>query len=254
MEINTPQRARASLLFSDAIRHVLDPDNQDVSFSFVDTSLAKVIAFSTNYQWHLNYWACNLDKGMQQRLIPGVKTWQSYDYAHTAILKKFLPDRKTKIDICTRHGDCYEIMSLSCNYDIDFNNICRLFSLKPRLSAVASSLYHKRQDELALPLRDAVSANRYTAQPRDTFQLKKWQFGHLVFTDLEIDTLRQLLMCRSVKEIAYAHHCSVKVERHRIDNIKQKAGCQYHPNSALFDILNQHGVIQACLANCIIYR
>ncbi|MCU5775162.1 hypothetical protein N5923_23105 [Erwiniaceae bacterium BAC15a-03b] len=255
MEIHTLQQASASSKFRNIVSNSVDLSYYDISFSIIDTDSLSVVAVTSNYEWHLCYWGHDLDKGLNQRLITGVKTWRNYDINHANIFAKFFPERKTKIDICTRHGACYEIMSVSSGNELEFAQVVSLLRLKPAISAVAKNLCRKKQDELSLPLRahkvESV-AGKVTDFSRSNPDI--WQFGHLTFTSLEMDTIRLLLMCRSMKEIAWLHQCSVKTEHNRLNNIKMKAGCPHHPNSSLFDILNRNGVTQACLETFTISR
>ncbi|MBP2170667.1 DNA-binding CsgD family transcriptional regulator [Erwinia toletana] len=255
MDIHTCQQASASRSFSNAVSSNLDLSYYDISFSVIDTQSLRVVAVTSNYEWHLCYWGYDLDKELNQRLITGVRTWNNYDLSHATVFAKCLPERNTKIDICTRHGACFEIMSVSSSNEMEFTQIISLMRLKPAISAMARNLCRKKQDELSLPLRSRETGRvveKVAAISLINHDI--WQFGHLTFTRLEMDSIRQLLMCRSMKEIAWAHQCSVKTEHNRLNNIKMKAGCPHHPNSSLFDILNRNGVTQACLENFTISR
>ena len=215
------------------------------------------MSVTTNYQWHLNYWANDLDKHLSQRLTPGIMSWNRYDPVHQSIFKENMPSRKTKIDICTRHSDLFELMSVSTDTVLEFMDVGNLLTIKPKLSTLVRRTFHKHGTELALPLRCEMSfvPDKVKEAAKDTLEsIGTWQFGELILTDLEMDTIRQLLMCRSIKEIANKHNCNEKVERKRLDNIKRKMDSEGHPISYLFDRLKENGIVQTCLDSFIMYQ
>ncbi|MEI8631729.1 hypothetical protein P4S72_05725 [Vibrio sp. PP-XX7] len=62
-----------------------------------------------------------------------------------------------------------------------------------------------------------------------------------------MSTIRHLLSLKTIKEIAWIHHCGEAAEKKRLETIKYKFGCENVSRSALFEMLKQHGVIDACL-------
>lgn len=257
MNIDSVRQQKSSKKFREMAALSFDLDKSDISFSCIDTSQKCVMSVTTNYQWHLNYWANDLDKHLSQRLIPGIKSWNRYDPFHQSIFRENMPSRRTKIDICTRHSDLFELMSVSTDTGIEFMDVGSLLTIKPKLSTIVRRTFKKHGDELALPLRSEISLERTCdiLPGVDHFQsVATWQYGEITLTDLEMDTVRQLLMCRSIKEIANKHNCNEKVERKRLENIKRKMDSEGHPVSYLFDRLKDNGIVQTCLDSFIMYQ
>ncbi|MFN1149590.1 hypothetical protein [Serratia liquefaciens] len=257
MNVDSIRQQKSSKKFREMAALSFDLDQADISFSCIDTSLNRVMSVTTNYQWHLNYWGHDLDKQLAQRLVPGIVSWNRYDPLHQSILKENMPSRKTKIDICTRHSNIFELMSVSTDVNLEFMDVGSLLKIKPKISTIVGHTFKKHGTELSLPLRSDMNLGpaSFTSPSESPFQsTSTWQFGDLTLTELEMDTVRQLLMCRSIKEIANKHNCNEKVERKRLDNIKRKMDSEGHPVSYLFDKLKENGVVQTCLESFIMYQ
>ncbi|MER5130249.1 hypothetical protein [Serratia marcescens] len=257
MHIDSIRQENASKTFRALTGGFLDLDKSDISLSYVDLTQKHIIAVTTNYEWHLNYWENNLDTQITQRLLPGIINWSKYDSMHQLTFKKFMPKRACKIDICTKHNTLYELLSVSTDRELDFHEVRMLFMAKPKISATARHVIRKQNiNKLTLPLRCTLLPPHHNPSsiyaPKS--EIKTCQFGNISITDLEMSTIRQLFSYRSIKEIARTHNCSEKVERKRVSNIKRKMNCEHFPLSFLFDRLNENGVIQSCLDSYIIYQ
>lgn len=258
MDIHSPTQEKLSKHFKEQIHFSLGLSHFEVSFSLIDSMQKTILAASTDYQWHLGYWDANLDKKLSQRLVPGIATWDDYGRQHIDVLREYKSPDSSKVDICTQHDNLFELLSITLPAKANFRQISQLFSIKPAVSALASKIFKQHSHEVLLPFRGqtklASPVSFLDKENRGLQHANTYQFGDLRLTTLEMDTIRLLLMHRSIKEIANLHKCHEKVERKRLNNIKRKTGGEFYPMSYLFDQLQKHGVIQACLNSYIIFR
>ncbi|BEO64188.1 hypothetical protein SMQE30_46110 [Serratia marcescens] len=154
MHIDSIRQENVSKAFRTLTAGVFDLDKSDISLSYVDLTQKHIIAVTTNYEWHLNYWENNLDTQITQRLLPGIINWNKYDSTHQCTFKKFMPKRVCKIDICTKHNALYELLSVSADRELDLHEISMLLIEKPKISATARQVIRKQNiNKLTLPLR-----------------------------------------------------------------------------------------------------
>ena len=106
-------------------------------------------------------------------------------------------------------------------------------------------------DNIALPLRARIDSPLAHQTAGRDIHYKKFKFGDISLSELELETIRYLLELKSIKEIAWLHCCSETAEKNRIIRIKEKIGCANMPLSRVFTTLKKYGIIAACLGTYI---
>lgn len=252
-EIDTSLRFKAANSFKGQLLNNSYLSNFDISFSCINNGTSEVLTLSTDYEWHLEYWESGLDLKLAQRMHKGVHSWSSYDEKHLSTLKQYVPERMTKIDICTEHNSKFELLSFSSCREISLAEINYFIEVKPAISLLARKIWKSHDNKTALPLRcQPVNADFLIQKKAKCYQSKEfYQFGDIILTNREMKTIELLIRMRGVKEIANFHNCSGDVEKKRIANIKRKLNCEGLPLSSLFDALEKNGVIFTCMAHYI---
>ncbi|WP_145517402.1 hypothetical protein [Yersinia mollaretii] len=229
----------------------------DINYSVIDLDKRVIFTLPSNYEWHLIYWHDDLDMHISERMQPGIQYWCDYSLFHAETLRKGTK-RESKIDICTQHGNVFEIMSVNSNRKLSTAEMLAILKYKPVISDFASKLWkQKKQREVILPIREDIHYLPQSTRGNEKVEALNchpyMRFGSVVFTRKEMVTIRLLLSHHRIKEIAAYQGCSLSVERQRIHRIKEKMNCSHQSFSALFNALKLHGVTLSCLDTLIIY-
>ncbi|AVX38240.1 TPA: helix-turn-helix transcriptional regulator [Yersinia enterocolitica] len=234
-----------------------DWDDMDVNYTKIDLDSRDIYAMPSNYEWHLIYFDDDLDLSISERIIPGMQCWRDYSSKHSEVLLKN-DKRESKIDICTRHGNIYEILSINSKRKLSFSDVMTIYKWKPTIADYAYRVWHQDLD-IVLPLREKISPNKKIPNQKDdsTDELLTihpyMRFGNVRFTRKEMITIRLLLSHRKVKEISAIQGCSITAEHSRIQRIKQKLNCKHHSLGGLFNALKNHGITLSCLETLLAY-
>lgn len=230
-----------------------DWDNTDIAFSRIDTQIQSVLTLPSDYDWHLSYWDNNLDKQLNERLIPGIHTWTRYSPQHIQLLEK--SDKKNiKIDICTRYDHFFDILSIQTSFPLTTPNLTQLLKIKGYLCAYATKIWKKNTDGIMLPLRKPLSSDDSKPDQKYQHPQSRVQFGNIRLTEKEMFTIRCILSHRQIKEIAGLQQCSVTAEKKRLLNIKEKLGCTGQSAANFFAQLKKHGITETCLDDFITFH
>lgn len=253
MDVTNNQFEINSTNMRSTFAHCFDWDKVIVGYGIIDITNKKIISMTSDYHWHLLFWSDNLDLQISDRLNPGVQPWYNYPANYLDTLFKFKNKKlKTKVDVCTRQGSMFELVSLSSTGALSVTDMINFLKFKPTLSDYTNQIWKRKNNrkEISLPLRADIIINETTPANTNSDALDYhhyMRFGNIRFTQKEIITIRLLLSHRKVKEIAAFQGCTTTTERIRIHRIKEKLNCQHQSPASLFKALKEHGVTLACL-------
>jgi len=254
MDVSNIHLERISRRFDNDLRLTFGYDLTEVTHTLINLRLGFVSPVPSDYHWHLQYWANDLDLSLSERIRSGIHSWDGYSAAHGNALKKN-DKRLRKIDICTPCPDGFEILSVSQCRDIEFTDFLKILQIKSIVSRYANAARKKSGAQILLPLRSSIEP---TFRPDSgniiEFPLgAQHDFNGVRLTSRELDTVRLLLELRSIKEISAMHQCSATAEWRRLNRIKEKFDCANMPLSKLFQKLKSEGVTRACLNTYITF-
>jgi DNA-binding CsgD family transcriptional regulator len=251
MNADNPQLEKISTLFNKEFSYLFSQGYTEITHTLINQKEGYISTLPSNYQWHLTYWQNDLDLKLSERCREGMHSWTEYSHPHKKSLCK-IGKNITKIDICTKTNDGYELFSVSQTQSNDLSQIVNAFKLKAAVSHYAARMQNLQYDKTRLPLRQKLSPIYI-----DKITLPEYPhffFNGINFTPTEMNTIRLLLELKTIKEIATYHYCTLTAEKRRIEHIKQKLSCENQPLSKLFSVLRKRGVTAACLESYITYQ
>lgn len=239
---NTKTSHQCQQLKKDFFNH-FDWETTDISFSRINVQQRSIMTVSSDYDWHLCYWDNDLDLKLNERLIPGIRTWNQYSQAHTQLLK--IKNKYIKIDICNQYENSFDLFSIRTVQP--FVDIPYLLRLKGYLCSWSVSIWKKYSDTITLPFRSDVNLCLKQEINKPDLKINHIQFGHIRLTKKEMITVSCLLQHRQLKETAAIQQCSQTAEKKRLMNIRKKLGCTHQSNFVFFNALKKYGITAACL-------
>lgn len=232
-------------------------DNRVIHLAFsrinIDNNLVNTI--STDYEWHLMYWDSGLYRNIGSRMRSGITEWTAYrDDNHNSLMAQRGIKYKTDYTQLSPDNQCVDILSVATSAPLLPAEQHHLASLRPALAFKADTIWKHCQTK---PISLTQSIQSAPNTPHSLIQLSSdkdaFLFGDVCLSSKEMETIRQLLELKSIKEIAFFHHCSQQAERNRIEKIKAKFRCENRPLSHMFQQLKLYGVTEACLHHCTTY-
>ncbi|CFQ45259.1 hypothetical protein [Yersinia aleksiciae] len=257
MDVNNSVVEKNSFNLRGAFSNYFDWDSMDVTYLKIDVVNKCIFAMPSNYEWHLIYFHDDLDLRMSERVVPGIQYWSDYSSKYMEALLKNTK-KESKIDICTKYGNEFEILSITSKNKLSFADVMTLYKWKPVIADYAQRVWHQDRD-IILPLREEIPTQKNTIKNShdsvgELLDVHPFmRFGNIRFTRKEMITIRLLLSHRKVKEIAAIHGCLITTEHARILRIKQKLDCEHHSLGGLFKALKDHGVTLSCLETLTAY-
>lgn len=255
MNIESNIREKVCSDFSKYFSNYFDWNDVDVTFFNIDLRSKETNHISNNYEWLLTVWDDDLDLSVGERLSPGFQYWSDYSNIFMKTLQK-TEKRALKIDICSKLGNVFEIISISSKRKLSLEDTMAIYKFRPVIADYAHSVWAKNQD-IVLPVRAKISTSyeplaNTENSPSELLDIHQYmRFGNIRFTRKEMVTIRLLLSHCRVKEISYIQDCSEASEHKRIQRIKDKLGCGHTGPSALFSALKEHGITLACLETLV---
>jgi DNA-binding CsgD family transcriptional regulator len=219
-----------------------------ISYLHIDMHQESIQMLSTSDDWYHTYFINELDKQISQRVQRDYTYWSQLDVNHQKTLHIFQKNTE-KIDLCLRHQNSYEILSLHTPYLLNVQDFGCLYKVLPMLSYHAHK-FRKNAPHLCHNLRDRAllsTSDNLQHAPADYLERdnNRFRFNDINLTALELKYLTYLSSLMSQKEIAYRHQVSETSVRKVISNIKKKFGHEAMPNSQLFQKLKENGVTLA---------
>ena len=228
-------------------------DNNIIHVSFTHVSLEKkfIHVISSDTEWLNFFWNYNLDLLINDRISNKCSYWSNLGAPYINFFK-YISNYSEITDLCVKHQNNFNILSIHSKEMISFNDQALFLSLLPSLTYHT----HKMRKNNKYNFKGLTDTTLYRIQNRildidlnDDYELqeKRYRFNDVTLTKLELTYLKYLCSWMSQKEIAYRQQVSETAVRKVLSNVKRKFGHEAMPNSKLFKILKKYGVTLAFL-------
>tara|TARA_B100001094_G_scaffold333126_1_gene408862 strand:- start:137 stop:928 length:792 start_codon:yes stop_codon:yes gene_type:complete len=217
------------------------------TISHLEVSLKnKSIEMMTNdLIWYSIFWENNLDESISLQLQNTCTHWSKLPKKYQDILDCYYPNTEI-VDYCFQYQTSYHLFCIHSEIPLSLSEEALLFKALPTLKYHIYKIKKDNKNKYKLPIRDKniFKLNKLDKEEPEKIKNKekRYRFGDINLTALEIKYMLCLISLMSQKEIAYHHKVSETSVRKIIINVKKKYGNEHMSNSKLFTELRKSGV------------
>lgn len=253
MNLNETKKITTLLVGWLATNKVLQ-EAEVVSYGRIDLEDATWLESSTRQQWLVRQKELGLDKLLHKRFKKNIVDWHQLDSSHRKFTKYYASDCKV-IELSLCYQQKIEYLTIVHLKNIEYKDYAVFFKVLHALSFEVSRVLKRGKnipmiqnnyvDQLQKVINDRKALHCSYSLPVEN--QKKYMFGDVSLTALEIQYAQCLLSLMSLKEIAFKHSCSDTAVRKKIMVIKGKYGNETMSNSNLYQHFMRTGVVRFCL-------
>ena len=209
---------------------------------------------STKLQWLARQKELGLDLLLHKRFKQNIVDWSQLDSSHRKFVKYYASDcQVVELSLCYQQK--LEYLTIVHSKSIEYKDYAVFFKLLHALSFEVSRMLRRDKSIKMMPHQSLKALKKLIEQRKmkhRTYSLpisnqKKYQFGEVSLTDLELQYAQCLLSLMSLKEIAFKYSCSDTAVRKKVMVIKGKYGNENMSNSKLYHHFMRSGVVRFCL-------